>query len=139
MTEFTPIPAPTELSAPFWASGLDGPLRLQRCNDCAHIRFPLDAICPRCLSPEHEWAAMSGRGNVQTFIRFHRAYDPSWEDRVPYVVALIELDEGPVLISNVIGDAALDVKVADRVEVVYERTSVDAALPQFRLVRGEQA
>jgi hypothetical protein len=80
---------------------------------------------------------MSGRGIVQTFIRFHRAYDPSWEDRVPYVVALMELDEGPVLISNVIGDGALDVKVADRVEVVYERSSVDAALPQFRLVRGE--
>jgi uncharacterized protein len=123
------------MSAPFWAAGLEGTLRLQRCNVCHHIRFPLDHICPRCLSPEHEWAAMSGRGTVQTFIRFHRAYDPSWEDRVPYVVALIELEEGPVLISNVIGEDALDVKVSDRVEVVYVWTSKDAALPQFRRVK----
>jgi uncharacterized OB-fold protein len=136
-TEFTPIPALTELSAPFWAAGLDGTLRLQRCSACGHIRFPLDAICPRCLSSEHEWEAMSGRGSVQTFIRFHRAYDPSWEDRVPYVVALIELEEGPVLISNVIGDGGLDVKVSDPVEVVYERISGDAALPQFRLAKGK--
>jgi uncharacterized OB-fold protein len=136
-TEFTPIPAITELSAPFWAAGLEGTLQLQRCSACRHIRFPLDAICPRCLSPEHEWESMSGRGNVQTFIRFHRAYDPSWEDRVPYVVALIELEEGPVLISNVIGEGALDVNVSDQVEVVYERTSGDAALPQFRLAKGK--
>jgi hypothetical protein len=68
---------------------------------------------------------MSGRGSVQTFIR------------VPYVVALIELEEGPVLISNVIGDGGLDVKVSDPVEVVYERISGDAALPQFRLAKGK--
>lgn len=133
--EFTPIPAITELSAPFWVAGLEGALRLQRCSACQHIRFPLDTICPRCLSPEYEWEAMSGRGSVQTFIRFHRAYDKSWEDRVPYVVALIELDEGPVLISNVIGEGAPDLKVSDPVEVVYVWTSADAALPQFQLAK----
>jgi len=136
MSDFVPIPAPSELSAPFWAAGLDGVLRLQKCSNCAHVRFPLDPICPRCLSPDHEWSDLSGRGTVQTFIRFHRAYDPSWEDRVPYVVALIQLDEGPVLISNVVGDGALQVRVDDPVEVVYELTGVDAALPQFRLTKG---
>ena len=136
MTDFTPIPAPSELSAPFWAAGLDGVLRLQECLGCRHLRFPLDPICPRCLSPEFEWAALSGRGTVQTFIRFQRAYDPSWEDRVPYVVALIELAEGPVMISNVVGEGALDVKVGDPVEVVFDRTSDVAALAQFRLTKG---
>jgi uncharacterized protein len=136
MTDFTPIPAPSELSAPFWAAGLDGVLRLQKCAKCAHLRFPLDPICPRCLSPEHEWADLSGRGTVQTFIRFQRAYDPSWEDRVPYVVALIELEEGPVMISNVVGEGALDVKVDDPVQVVFDLVSDDAALAQFRLVAG---
>jgi hypothetical protein len=135
-TDFTPIPAPSELSSPFWAAGLEGTLRLQKCDACAHVRFPLDPICPRCLSAQYEWAALSGRGTVQTFIRFQRAYDPSWEDRVPYVVALIELEEGPVMISNVVGEGALDVKVDDPVEVVYELTSADAALPQFRLTKG---
>jgi uncharacterized OB-fold protein len=130
---FHPIPEPGTLSAPFWRAGLEGTLRLQRCGACGHIRFPLDEICPRCLSPEYEWAAMSGRATVQTFVRFHRAYDPSWEDRVPYVVALIELDEGPVMISNVIGDGATSVKVGDPVEVVYDVKNADAALAQFRL------
>jgi hypothetical protein len=130
--EFTPIPAASELSGPFWAAGLDGVLRLQRCNSCDHIRFPLDWICARCLSSEFEWARLSGRGTVQTFIRFHHAYDPSWEDRVPYVVALIELEEGPVMISNVVGEGALDVRVDDPVEVVYELKNADATLPQFR-------
>lgn len=129
---FTPIPASSELSAPFWASGLTGTLRLQQCDACAQIRFPLDPICPRCLAPEFQWTALSGRGKVQSFIRFQRAYDVTWEDRVPYVVALIELDEGPVLISNVVGEGALDVKVDDVVEVVFELVSPDAALPQFR-------
>ncbi len=135
-TDFTPIPVPSELSAPFWTAGLDGTLRLQKCDACAHVRFPLDPICPRCLSAQYQWAALSGRGTVQTFIRFQRAYDPSWEDRVPYVVALIQLDEGPVMISNVVGEGALDVIVDDAVEVVYELTSANAALPQFRLTKG---
>lgn len=78
---------------------------------------------------------MSGRGTVQTFVRFHRAYDPSWEDRVPYVVALIELEEGPVMISNIVGADALEVKVGDPVEVVFEIQSEDAALPQFRRMK----
>ena len=134
---FAPIPDPSELSAPFRAAGLDGTLRLQRCASCGHIRFPLDPICPRCLSDDFEWAAMSGRGRAQTFIRFQRAYDASWEDRVPYVVALIELDEGPVMISNVVGDGALEVAVGDRVEVVFELRTDTAALPQFRLTDEE--
>lgn len=133
--EFAPIPEPTELSAPFWKAGLEGTLRLQRCSACGHVRFPLDPICPRCLSSEYEWAKMSGRGTVQTFVRFHRAYDPSWEERVPYVVALIELEEGPVMISNVVGEGALAVEVSDPVEVVFERKSANAALPQFRLTK----
>ena len=131
-TSFTPIPAGSELSAPFWAAGLAGTLRLQQCESCAHVRFPLDPICPRCLWPEYRWTALTGRGKVQTFVRFQRAYDATWEDRVPYVVALIELDEGPVMISNVVGEGALDVKVDDAVEVVFEVVSADAALPQFR-------
>jgi len=136
-TDFTPIPVPAELSTPFWNSGLQGTLSLQRCLACAHIRFPLDTICPRCLSNDYEWAALSGRGVVQTFIRFHRAYDPSWEDRVPYVVALIQLEEGPVMISNVVGDNALDVQVDEPVEVVFNHTTSNAALPQFQLTKRD--
>jgi uncharacterized OB-fold protein len=134
-TPFTPIPASSELSAPFWAAAREGVLRLQKCSMCEHVRFPLDWICPRCLSSQYEWAQLSGRGIVQTFIRFHQAYETSWEDRVPYVVALIELEEGPVMISNVVGEGALDVQVDDPVEAVYELANEDAALTQFQRIQ----
>ena len=58
---------------------------------------------PNCLAPEAQWQPMSGRGQVFSFVVFHRAYHPAWEGKVPYTVALIELDEGPVMLSNVIG------------------------------------
>ena len=128
---FEPVPAISDLTRPFWAGGLDGELRLQRCADCGHIRYPIAPGCPRCLSTGADWAVMSGRGSVQSYIVFERAYHDSWKDQVPYVVALIELDEGPVFVSNVIGVPPSQVSVGQRVAVVFERQSDEAALPQF--------
>ena len=98
----------SELTEPFWSGGLSGELRLQQCANCGHVRYPISRICPRCLSPDAAWAAMSGRGVVQSYIVFERAYHQAWAGQVPYVVALIELAEGPVLISNVVGVYPLD-------------------------------
>jgi uncharacterized OB-fold protein len=129
--EFQPAPAATELTGPFWAGGLSGELRLQRCAECGHIRYPVSAVCPECWSPEYGWAAVSGRGTVQSYIVFERAYHEAWAGRVPYTVALIELDEGPVLISNVVGAGPETVRVGQPVTVGFERRSATAALPQF--------
>jgi uncharacterized protein len=129
--EFQPEPASSELTGPFWAGGLSGQLRLQQCANCGHVRYPISTICPRCLSPDAAWAAMSGRGVVQSYIVFERAYHQAWADQVPYVVALIELAEGPVLISNVVGVEPSAVRVGQQVSVVFERRSAEAALPQF--------
>jgi uncharacterized protein len=133
MSHFTPAPAITDLTRPFWAGGLDGELRLQRCDDCGHVRYPIATICPRCLSGQVTWTAMSGNGVVQSYVVFERAYHDSWKDQVPYVVALIELDEGPVLVSNVIGVPPAQVRVGQRVTVAFPRRTADgeAALPQF--------
>jgi uncharacterized OB-fold protein len=135
--EFEPSPAPTELTEPFWAGGLSGQLRLQQCADCGHIRYPISTICPRCLSPESAWTAVSGHGTVQSYIVFERAYHDAWADQVPYVVALIELDEGPVLISNVVGAEPSAVRVGQPVTAVFQRRSATAALPQFTPVANE--
>lgn len=128
---FEPVPAITDLTRPFWTGGLAGELRLQRCADCGHIRYPIAPGCPRCLSTTADWAVMSGRGTVQSYIVFEHAYHDSWKDQVPYVVALIELDEGPVFLSNVIAAPPSQVCVGQRVTVVFERQSGGAALPQF--------
>ncbi|HWB38187.1 MAG TPA: OB-fold domain-containing protein [Rugosimonospora sp.] len=140
MTEvdFTPNPAANDFTAPFWRSGLEGILRLQRCARCRHIRYPLSTICPRCLDPGYEWTPLSGRGTVQTFVTFDRTYHEAWAGAAPYVVALIELAEGPVMLSNVIGTPPDRIKVGDPVSVAYERRSANAALPQFRLTGGAQ-
>jgi uncharacterized OB-fold protein len=135
--EFRPSPEPTELTEPFWAGGLSGELRLQQCADCGHIRYPISAICPRCLSQESAWTAMSGRGTVQSYIVFERAYHEAWAGQVPYVVALIELAEGPVLISNVVGVEPAAVRVGQPVTVVFDCRSATAALPQFTPLAGK--
>ena len=136
-TEFSPAPAPTELTEPFWDGGLSGELRLQKCANCGHIRYPVSAICPDCWSADYDWTAVTGRGTVQSYIVFERAYHEAWADQVPYTVALIELDEGPVLVSNVVGVQPSAVRVGQPVTVVFERRSATAALPQFTPVPGE--
>lgn len=129
--EFTPEPAVTELTRPFWEGGLAGELRLQRCSACGHLRYPISEICPRCLSGEARWEAVSGLGTVATHVVFERAYNESWKDQVPYVVALVELDEGPVFLTNIVGVPPARVRVGQRVKAVFERRSAQAALPQF--------
>jgi len=134
--EFRPAPPATELTEPFWAGGLSGELRLQQCANCGHIRYPISTICPVCWSPDCVWTPLSGRGTVQSHIVFERAYHEAWADQVPYVVALIELDEGPVLVSNVVGVQPSAVRVGQPVTVTFARRSATAALPQFTPVDG---
>ncbi len=140
-TEFQPVPPASELTGPYWAGGLSGELRLQKCGSCGHVRYPISTICPVCWSPDSTWTAMSGRGTVQSYIVFERVYHDAWSDQVPYAVALIELDEGPVVHSNVVGVPADQVRVGQPVTVVFERRSATAALPQFTPVAdpGEEA
>lgn len=133
--EFAPEPAITELTRPFWAGGLVGELRLQRCAACGHLRYPISIICPRCLSRDAAWEAVSGLGTVLTYTIFERAYHEAWKDEVPYVVALVELDEGPVFLTNIVRVPPQEVRVGQRVTVVFERRSAEAALPQFAPVR----
>jgi hypothetical protein len=128
---FSPAPPATELTEPFWSGGVSGELRLQKCASCGHVRYPVSTICPVCWSEQAGWTAMSGRGTVQSYIVFERAYHDAWAGQVPYVVALIELDEGPVLVSNVIGVEPAAVRVGQPVTVTFPRRSESAALPQF--------
>jgi uncharacterized OB-fold protein len=134
--EFRPAPPATELTEPFWAGGLSGELRLQQCANCGHIRYPISTVCPVCWSADCHWTPLSGRGTVQSHIVFERAYHEAWADQVPYVVALIELDEGPVLVSNVVGVQPSAVRVGQPVTVTFARRSATAALPQFTPVDG---
>jgi uncharacterized protein len=98
-----PIPVPSPESAPFWKAAREHRLLVPRCNTCGKSWFPPSQLCPHCLSGDTGWIEASGRGHVFSFVVFHRVYHPAFTDEVPYVVAIVELEEGPRMLTNVIG------------------------------------
>ena len=127
-----PLPVLDALNAPFWKAARSGALAMQQCSDCGHIRYPLSHVCPECLSERFEWKPLSGRGTVYSSIVFHQVYDKAFAGDVPYNVSLIQLEEGPRMMSNVVGVPPAEVKVGDAVEVVFEDVTAEIAIPRFR-------
>ena len=130
-----PVPVPSEDSKPFWDAAKKGQLQLQHCLDCGAYRFPPSVLCPECNSMSSEWTAVSGRGKVYSFVVFHRAYHPGFAGDLPYAVACIELEEGPRLLSNIVGIPPEQVRCDMPVEVVFEEITPDISLPKFRQAR----
>ena len=133
MAEAGPIlPTITDLNRPFWEAAHTGRLVMQRCTSCRYLRYPISAVCPRCLGTGSEWADLSGAGTVLSFTVFHRAYNPAWAERVPYNVALIQLAEGPRMFSNVVGVPNDAITVGMPVRVVFDPVpGTDVVLPRF--------
>jgi uncharacterized OB-fold protein len=126
------MPEITDLNRPFWDSLTGHVLALQVCSRCGHIRYPISEICPECLSPDATWEPMSGRGTVFSTIVFHQVYHPAFADKVPYNVSLVQLDEGPIMVSNVVGPEPAAVAVGDKLEVVFDQATPDVVIPRFR-------
>jgi uncharacterized OB-fold protein len=131
-----PLPTVDDLNRPFWDAARAGELRMQRCRACGHIRFPVMERCPRCLSCDATWDALSGRGEVYAKIVYHRAFSPAFAPDTPYNVVLAQLDEGPRMYGNVIGAANDSIHVGDRIVVVFDEVSDEIAVPRFRLDPG---
>jgi uncharacterized OB-fold protein len=127
-----PLPSPTPDSEPYWEGCREGELRLRRCSDCARFRFYPRAICPFCGADRYEWVVASGRGVVHAVTVVHRGPTKAFAPDCPYAVALIELAEGPRMMSNVIGCAPDEVAIGMPVEVVFDRVTDEIALPKFR-------
>jgi len=128
-----PLPSLTEENRPFWEACREGRLSLQRCDACGHLRYPVARHCPECLGEGATWTDVSGRGAVFSFIVIHRAYHPGFQDDVPYNVALVQLEEGPRMFSNVIGTPNDAVRVGDAVEAVFDPVTPEVTIPRFRL------
>jgi uncharacterized protein len=135
MAEYNkPIPVPSSESKPYWDGLRDHKLLMPRCDACQGYWFPPSLLCPRCNSAKWTWTAASGLGRIFSYVVYHRVYHPGFADEVPYAVAVIELDEGPRMISNVIGIAP-DKLVCDmKVEVVYQTITEAITLPKFKPV-----
>lgn len=132
MTYDKPLPAVTDLNRPFWEGLGQGELRLQRCRDCGHHRYPIAPVCPRCLSEESEWVRLSGRGKVFSYVIFHQVYQEAFRADAPYNVALIQLDEGPFMFSNVVEIPNAAIRCDMPVTVVFDPVTDTITLPRFR-------
>ncbi len=127
-----PIPTPSEDSVPFWEAAKGHELKLQQCGACNAFRFPPAEVCSECTSDAYEWKPVSGKGRVFSFVIYHRAYHPGFKEELPYVVAVIELDEGPRMLSNVMGCKPEEVRCDMPVEVAFEDITDEMTLPKFR-------
>jgi len=126
-----PLPSILPLERPFWDAARRHELRLQCCKDCGHYRYPASPVCADCDSDAYEWQRVSGRGRILSWVVFHRCYFPSFADEMPYNVAMIALDEGPVMVSNVL--APNDTLRGNMpVEVVFEDATPEISIPKFR-------
>jgi uncharacterized OB-fold protein len=133
MAEYTKhLPKVTLDSQPFWASCQAHAMALQQCAACGRVRYPPRATCPHCLSEEVRWTPVSGRGTVYLSLVMYQAYGAAWAGDVPYNLAMIELDEGVRLWSNVVGCDPEAVQIGDRVEVTYDDVTPEITLPRFR-------
>ena len=133
MADYTkPLPTLTDENRPFWEACREGHLSLQKCGACGNLRYPINRFCPECLSEEATWTKLSGRGTVFSYIVLHRAYHPGFKEDVPYNVALVQLEEGPRIFSNVVGVPNDAVRVGDAVEAVFESVTPEVTIPRFR-------
>lgn len=128
-----PLPEATPETREFWEGAKRHELRIQRCRSCGKAYFFPRPFCPHCSSRDVEWFTASGRGKLHTYVINHRAA-MGFKDVVPYVIAIVELEEGPRVMSNVIGvDArpeSLPIDMA--LEVAWEQQDDDITLPLFK-------
>lgn len=139
MTEYAkPLPKSDPVTKPFWDSLDKGAMEIQRCDSCDGFVFYPRALCPHCGSRNLNWTQVSGRGRIYSLTIVHRPTNAAFKSDTPYVVALVELEEGCRMMSNVIGVDAdpAHVKIGMSVEVVYDRVTPETTLPKFRPVGG---
>ncbi|MCY4608396.1 MAG: OB-fold domain-containing protein [bacterium] len=132
-----PAPETNDLNRPYWDGLAAGELRHQHCSNCGNNWLPAREACPRCLATDPVWQPASGRGRIVSWVVYHKAYHNAFADRVPYDVSLVELDEGPRLLTNIVdSDAGRALSIGALVELKIEREG-DLTLARFRLVSDE--
>lgn len=126
------IPDVTPATRPFFEAAKRREIRIPQCSACGHRWFPIAVTCPRCLSDQHEWVQLSGRGIVKTWAIYHRAFHPGWAKDVPYNVTQVNLEGGPNILSNIVDIKNEDLREGLPVEAVFEDITPEITLIKFR-------
>jgi uncharacterized OB-fold protein len=127
------VPAPSALTAFFWDAARAGRLEIQRCNNCARYQHPPEPVCHYCLSFDLGSGEVSGRGTVYSYEIATQAFHPYFADKIPYVIAVVELDEQPGLrlLTNLVDFPEEVLAVDARVQVQFRALTTEISLPVF--------
>jgi uncharacterized OB-fold protein len=127
-----PLPQPSPDTKAFWEGCREHEIRIQKCGECGRLRWPPAFLCPGCLSKHAQWVAATGRGTVYSYVVYHVAYHPAFREDLPYVLALVELEEGPHFVTNIVGCEPGAVSCGMAVEVIWDDVTETVSLPKFR-------
>jgi len=127
-----PLPVITRDSEAFWASTRAHEMRLQRCARCRKFRFYPSEACHFCASLEYEWVPISGKGTIHTWSVLERAKGTPYEHHTPIAIILVELEEGPIVMSNLIDYEEQDLAIDRRVTIDYEDVTDEVTVFVFR-------
>jgi uncharacterized OB-fold protein len=126
-----PLPTPDDVNRDYWQAGTEGRLLIQQCPHCGHRQFYPRALCTSCAG-EPEWLECTGRGTVHTFTIIRQMGMRPFRNELPYVVAMIELDEGPLIMGNVTDCDPESVRIGQPVEVHFLKAADDVGIPVWR-------
>jgi uncharacterized OB-fold protein len=129
-----PLPRPIspEVTRPFWEAAKRYELVMPRCTTCDHLFFYPRSECPRCLSNHLEWVRVSGRGRLHTYTIVYQPANAAFRDDTPYIYAVVQLDEGPRMVSNVVQCDLDAVKVDMPLEAIFDDVTPECTLVKFK-------
>jgi uncharacterized OB-fold protein len=135
MTPRFDLPTPDAETQPFWDACRERRLLIKRCRACGRPHFYPRPFCPHCWSDDVDWEEASGRATLYTFSIVRRNDLPPFNERVPYVAAVVDLEEGVRMLTNVVDCSLEDVEIGMRLEVTFRDETDDVTLPVFRPLR----
>ena len=133
--EYTkPLPRPLspELTRPFWEAARRHELVMPRCKTCDYLFFYPRSECPHCFSTNLEWVKVSGRGRLHSYTIVQQPANPAFRDDVPYVYAVVQLEEGPRIVSNIVQCNPDTLRVDMPLETVFDDVTPEWTLVKFR-------
>lgn len=128
----SPSPKPTSVTEQYWTGVARGELLLQQCKGCGGRQHYPRLLCRICGSEDLAWCTATGRGDVYTYTVARRPASDAFKDVVPYVCALVDLDEGVRVLSNIVNCDVEDMNIGMRVEVVFDEINGETAAPCFQ-------
>ncbi|ANI76783.1 MULTISPECIES: Zn-ribbon domain-containing OB-fold protein [Sphingobium] len=129
-----PLPVPDTLSTPFWAAARDHALHMQRCDSCGHMAYPPEIACRACGGDHLHFAPVSGRATLHSWTVLHEAPAPGFRDRLPLILAVVELEEQPGLLmsTNLVDADPAALRIGMPLRAWFENITDQCALVQFR-------